>query len=129
MTHSRYLPLICKDVPIKLNIYRRFNQFLHSIVNSDNSIVRLCANILLMGSKSNVGENIKTTSNELNCLREEVCMPPGLFNRNIMNTLEAMCSEEDVVVVDNILDLLYITDKNWIQFSKNKLIVCLPFYV
>ena len=89
MTHSRYLSLICKDVPIKLNIYRRFNRFLHSVVNSDNSIVRLCGKILLMGSKSNVGENIKTISNELNCLREEVSMPPGLFNIKIMNTLEA----------------------------------------
>ena len=59
MTHSRYLPLICKYVPIKLNIYRRFNRFLYSIVNSDNSIVRLCGKILLMGSKYNVGQNIK----------------------------------------------------------------------
>ena len=41
-------------------------------------------------------------------------MPPALCNRKIMNTLEAMYSEEDVVVVDNILDLLYIRDKNCI---------------
>ena len=33
-------------------------------------------------------------------------MPSALFNRNMMNTLEAMYSEENVVVVDNILDLL-----------------------
>ena len=50
MTHSRCLPLTCKDVPIKLNIYRRLNQFLHSIANSDNSIDRLCGKILSMGS-------------------------------------------------------------------------------
>ena len=81
MTHSRYLPLICKDVPITLNIYRRFNRFLYSIVNSDNSIIRLCGRILLMSSKSNIGENRKTKSNELNCSREEVCMPPAQFNR------------------------------------------------
>ena len=54
-----------------------------------------------MGSKSNVGENTKTISIELKCLREEVCMPPGLFNRKIMNNLDAMYSEEDVVVVEN----------------------------
>ena len=104
-----------------------FNRFLYSIVNSDNSIVRLCGKILLMGSKSNVGQNIKTISNELNCLREEVCMPPGLFNIKIMNTLEAMYSEEDVVVVDNILDLLYIRDKNCTQFSKEEIDSMLTF--
>ena len=38
-----------------------------------------------------------------------------------MNTLEAMYSEEDVVVVDNILDLLYIRDKNCTQFSKEEI--------
>ena len=38
-------------------------------------------------------------------------MPPVQFNRNISNTLEAMYSEEDIVVVDNILDILYIRDK------------------
>ena len=67
-------------------------------------------------------------------LREEVCMPPGLFNRKIMNTLEAMYSEEDVVVIDNILDLLYIGDKNCTQFSKEEINSmlskhCLPSYV
>ena len=80
-----------------------------------------------MGSKSNVGQNIKTISSELNCLREEVCMPPGLFNIKIMNTLEAMYSEEDVVVVDNILDLLYIRDKNCTQFSKEEIDSMLTF--
>ena len=73
-----------------------------------------------MGSKSNVGKNIKTMSNVLNCLRQEVCIPPALFNIKIMNTLEAMYSEEDVVVVDNILDFLYTRDKNGIQFSKRR---------
>ena len=73
MTHSRYLPLICKNVCIKLNIYRRFNQFLHSKGNTDNSIIRLCGRILLIGSKSNVVKNIKNICNELNCLRD-VCL-------------------------------------------------------
>ena len=67
MTHSRYLPLICKDVPIKLNMYQRFNKFLNNVVNSDNSIVRLCGNILLKGSNSNAGKNVKNISNELKC--------------------------------------------------------------
>ena len=93
MTHSRYLSLDLQNVPIRLNIYTRVNQFLHSIVNSDNSIVRLCGRILLMSITSNVGENIKTILNESNCSREEVCMPPAKFNRKITNTLEAMYSE------------------------------------
>ena len=82
-----------------------------------------------MGSKSNVVENIKTISIELNCLREEVCIPPALFSRNIRNTLEAIYSEEDVVVVDNILELLYVRDKTVPNLVKKKLIVCSPSYV
>ena len=49
-----------------------------------------------------------------------------LFNIKIMNTLEAMYNE-DVVVVDNILDLLYIRDKNCTQFSKEEIDSMLTF--
>ena len=54
-------------------------------------------------------------------------MPPALSNRKIMNTLEAMYNEEDVVVVDNILDLLYIRDKNCTHFSKEEINSVLTF--
>ena len=54
-------------------------------------------------------------------------MPPGLFNRKIINTLEAMYSEEVVAVVDNILNLLYISDKNCTQFSKEEINCMLTF--
>ena len=121
MTHSRYLPLICKDVPIKLNMYQRFNKFLNNVVNSDNSIVRLCGNILLKGSNSNAGKNVKNISNELKCSRQEVCMSPVLFSRKVMENFKTMYSDEDVVVVGNILDLLYIRDKNCTEFSKDEI--------
>ena len=126
---SLYMDLFSLTNRTKLWILKVSSQFLHSIVNSDNSIVRLCGKILLMGSKSNVGENIKTISNEFNCLSEEVCMPPGRFNIKIMNTLEAMYSEEDVVVVDNILDPYILKTKTVLNLVKKKLIVCLPSYV
>ena len=99
-------------------MYQRFNKFLNNVVNSDNSIVRLCGNILLKGSNSNAGKNVKNISNELKCSRQEVCMSPALFSRKVMENFKTMYSDEDVVVVGNILDLLYIRDKNCTEFSK-----------
>ena len=27
MTHSRFLPLLCDDIPVELQLFRRFNKF------------------------------------------------------------------------------------------------------
>ena len=128
MTHFRYLPLICKDVPIKLNMYQRFNKFLNNVVNSDNSIVRLCGNILLKGSNSNAGKNVKNISNELKCSRQELSMSPALFSSKVMENFKTMYSDEDVVVIGNILDLLYIRDKNCTEFSKDEISSMLNYF-
>ena len=48
-------------------------------------------------------------------------MSPALFSRKVMENFKTMYSDEDVVVVGNILDLLYIRDKNCAEFSKDEI--------
>ena len=64
MTHSKYLPLICQDIPFRLQLFRRFNRFMFNSLNSDNPNVKLCSHQVLHGSMSNVGKNVNTICQE-----------------------------------------------------------------
>ena len=33
-THCRYLHLICNDLPVKVQLYKRFNKFIATVINS-----------------------------------------------------------------------------------------------
>ena len=55
-THRRYLYLICYDPPIDVQLYKRFNQLIHTMQNSDNDCVKLAGKLAVYGSQSNVSK-------------------------------------------------------------------------
>lgn len=57
MTHSNLLPLLCHDLPIEVQMHRRFASFYNSILNSKNYLVKVCAELVLNGSPSPVSSS------------------------------------------------------------------------
>ena len=39
ITHSRFPPLLCDDIPVELQLFRRFNKFLWNVLKSSNPCV------------------------------------------------------------------------------------------
>ena len=77
--HSRYLHLICNDPPINVQLYKRFNKFIHRILNSDNDYVKLAGKLAVYGSQSNVSKNINVIAQELNRSQALVLETPSKF--------------------------------------------------
>ena len=44
MSHSKYFPLMCEDVPSKLPLLQRLNEFMFEIITSDNPHTKLYEN-------------------------------------------------------------------------------------
>ena len=52
--HTRHL--ICNDCPIDVQLYKRFNKFIHTILNSDYDCVKLAGKMAVYGSQSSVSK-------------------------------------------------------------------------
>ena len=42
-THSRYLPLLCNDLPVNIQLFLRFNKFMYKLLTRENACVQLAS--------------------------------------------------------------------------------------
>jgi len=56
--HSRLLHLICEDVPIDIQLYRRFSNFFLSLSRSRNALVKAAFRLILEGSGTAISETL-----------------------------------------------------------------------
>ena len=42
MTHSRFLPMLCYNIPAELQLFKRFNKFLWNVSKSSDPWVSIC---------------------------------------------------------------------------------------
>ena len=116
-THSRYLHLICDDSPINVQLYKRFNKFIKTVLNSDNNCVKLAGRMAVCGSQSNVSKNINFIAKELNCTQELVSEKPVRFKNRSDIYEHSQTNVNDKVVCGNIKDLICIKESNHTKFS------------
>ena len=58
-SHCQLLPLICDDIPVELQLHKRFLKFFQKVITSNNELVKFCGSLAIGGSCS-------TTCNSLN---------------------------------------------------------------
>ena len=97
-THSRYIHLICNDVPVKVQLYKRFNKFMYTLLNNGNPCVELAGKLVTSGSNSNVSKNINIISRDLKCNYSDVLASPCAFTKYVQSYVTSCNS-----VVDNIV--------------------------
>ena len=51
-TNNRLLPYICHDIPVKIQLHKRFIKFFNKVRNSNNNSVSTCDPLTLNGSQS-----------------------------------------------------------------------------
>ena len=120
-THSRYIHLICNDMPIKIQLYKRFNKFMYTLLGNDNSCVELAGKLAIAGSNSYVSKNINIVSRDLKCSRYDVFASPCVFRRYVQSYVTSCNNIEDNIVCGNISDLIYIRDRQLTRFRSNEI--------
>ena len=116
-THSKYLPLICDDLPIDVQLFKRLNKFLNKALCSSNGCVKTCGHLAINGSGSSVSESINVVSQSMNCNRNLLYGQPSVFSSNVHSYIHRIYIAPDYFCVGNIKDLLYIRDSKCSQFN------------
>ena len=94
-SHCKLLPLICGDIPVEVQLHKRFLKFFHKVITSNNDIVNFCGRLALGGSCSR-------TCNSLNFICAKYSMNKcNLENDNIQCILHDISSTAIQDIDDN----------------------------
>ena len=55
-THSRFLHVICNNAPINVQLYKKFNKFIQTTLNTANDCVKLVGKLAACGSQSTLSK-------------------------------------------------------------------------
>ena len=126
-THSRYLPLLCNDLPVDLQLFLRFNKFMYKLLTSENASVLLAGKLALSGSQSSVGKSVIHKSKLLQCHSNYISSSPHQFRMLVNEYASALCNEKDYISCGNITDLMFIKEFNNTRFSVGELDTIIEF--
>ena len=77
-SHCNLLHFICDDLPVEVQMHKRFVKFFHKILNSDNCLVHACGVLALEGSRS-------PACNSLNAILPQYNLNKYTFYRHNLN--------------------------------------------
>ena len=80
-THSKYLPLLCDDLPIDVQLFKRLNKFLNKALCNSNICIKICVDLAINGSGSSVSESINVISQSMYCNRNLLYALPSFFQQ------------------------------------------------
>ena len=106
-SHSKYIPLIVKDIPVEYQLYLRLSKFLWRYNPSNNTSIQLCNTLK---RNSNICKSFTFMPYEFNL--DRVCMSPRQFQKVIEGSYEQMYDEFDCVTISVINDLLLMRQFN-----------------
>ena len=80
---------LCNDMPCNIQLYQRFLKFICSCLKSDHQCVRVCANLAVHGSSSNMCHSISQICHKLNMSRYNMhCNTSDIRQAAVLNINE-----------------------------------------
>ena len=89
--HWSLLHLLCEDLPIEAQLFKRAIKFFRSIVKSENNIIQLCGRLASRGSQSKVSNTINYVCSKYKMTKEQIICEHNIkylddeFNCEILN--------------------------------------------
>ena len=108
VTHNVLLNIICEDIPIEFQLFKRFLKFYKCIFDNDNVNSRTCGLLVLNGSRSAVSNTLTYICHKLNINKFDLFhfdVSKGLYKKIINNQVDVL--ERKCVLIK---DLLFIRD-------------------
>ncbi len=104
-THGNLLHLLCDDIPVRDQLYKRFVRFFNSLTVSNNHVTRMCASLAINGSNSWVGNNVTVCAEYFSMSRYDLDVCKCDFSENL--------SDDVYVNVDVIKELMEMKFNNF----------------
>ncbi len=71
-THCALLNIICDDLPVDVQLHKRFIKFYQSCLKSGNICIQMCSKLVMNGSGSDVCDSLTFLAHKYNFQREDV---------------------------------------------------------
>ena len=125
-THCNLIPLICDDIPISLQLYKRFMKFFVNSLGSTNECVKICTMSALNGSGSTTCNNINVISHLLGMDKYSISRLPIM---SILKLIQShhMPAKYLCITAGQIRDLMYLRSTHYEHFSYNDFDTMLQF--
>ena len=107
-THSRFLPVLCEDIPIDYQLFKRVNKMFWKLRRRVNPCLNLCVKLIEKGS--NFSKSLCYVSKSLKLQRSSLGMPPDSFNNILISKIKNLYTESVFVTMGKIKDLLHMHD-------------------
>lgn len=114
-THSKLIHLICEDSTPLVQLHKRLVKFLFIMLKSKNTLINLCANLAINGSSSKICNSINHISYLYGIDKY------NLDCTSVNNIIDTSSSNEDLLLVGNIIDLCFLRDSHNNIFSKDEI--------
>ena len=118
-THCDLLPLICSDVPIKSQLYKRSLGFYSTNVVSPNAIVRLCTSHMIQHSTINASKSIAAIAEMCHTNKDTVIKHAKKYKSLL--TMKNVYPEDTLQEVTFILDLIDLCDSRSSDISYDEI--------
>lgn len=118
-THNELLHLICGDKRAEGQVHLRLAKFLKSLAESDNSVVGLCLQLSLRGSRSSVANSVSLLSHRYGWIRESLLSGELGGLTTAIRQYGPLTTDNDGIA-STIRELVFMRDRNSGPLSKDE---------
>ena len=107
-THCALLHHICQDLPIDAQLHMRFIKFVSSLVDSANSVVKLCVRLTFDGSRSATSHSLNFICHQYGLAKLSCSWSHSSLRRVVSRVCLESGTHQDCVHGSLVRDLLYL---------------------
>ena len=114
-THSKFIPLLMRQVDLHTQLLCRFSSFWARCIYSSNSLIQICAHRSI-SSNSNVAHNLLEICRVLNCDIEFIESHASEVSNFLLSNFLSNINDDDIALSILIKDLLDVRSCNFENF-------------
>jgi len=118
-THCKLLNLISEDFPVETQLHNRFINFYVSLLKNNNIYVKTCVKLAKTSSSK--------FCNSINYMQYKYNIDKNNISTIVNITSNVQCSESDLMVAGNVLDLCYLRDTRSSHIRNDEINTMLQF--
>ncbi len=119
-THNALLPIICNDKSVDAQVHSRFVSFMCAVLNSSNQCVRICGQLSLGGSRSNVCNSINYVCQKYKVNKYSLSQT-GAVRACISAHAETVNSRGDLITAGCVKDLIVLREQHNTAFTSTEI--------
>ena len=122
------MPCIVNDLPVEIQIHKRFLKFFSLCLNSENNVLQICSRLVINGSNSVMCKNLNHILSKYNFLQSTYDINVYTSLQSELISIGQQFNEDQLLIVSHIPDILNMREYNNHQFSIHDIKFMLEYF-